>query len=186
MGFHTYPVARADELEEAAERYRYVSAEELVGDLSPGPTAVVADLGSGTGFYTDDVAPHVGHVHAVDVQPGMHARYREKGVPPNVSLVVAAADVLPFADDGLDAAFTTMSYHEFGGSAGAAELARAIRAGGRLVVFDWRAGGTGTVGPPVDERFAVEEAVEHLEHAGFGVEAASHRPETLRIVATAP
>jgi len=80
MGYHTFPVDRADALEDPG-RYRYCSREELLTMLEPSADGVVADLGSGTGFYADDVAPFVETLYAVDVQSPMHDRYREKGVP---------------------------------------------------------------------------------------------------------
>jgi ubiquinone/menaquinone biosynthesis C-methylase UbiE len=185
MGFHTFDAEQADRLERPG-RYRWVSAEELVGPLTETGAAVVADLGSGTGFYTDDAAAHVETVYGVDVQPEMHDRYREKGVPGNVELVASDVADLPFADGELDAAFSTMTYHEFAGPAAVAEVARVLRSGGRLVVFDWSADGDGDGGPPVDERFAVRDARDALGDAGFEIERASTRTETFVVVARAP
>jgi SAM-dependent methyltransferase len=163
MGFHTFDTDRAAELERPEVRYRWVSAEELIGPLAAADVEVIADLGSGTGFYTDDVAPHAATVYGVDVQPEMHDLYREKGVPKNVELVVSDVADLPFADGELDGAFSTMTYHEFASDAG-----------------------DGDGGPPTDERFAAADAVSALEAAGFEVVSASTRTETFGIVARAP
>jgi protein-L-isoaspartate O-methyltransferase len=67
MGYHTFDADRGDKLKDAQRRYRFFSAEELLWALSPDGDETVADLGSGTGFYTDDVAPAVDHVYAVDI-----------------------------------------------------------------------------------------------------------------------
>ncbi|WP_049926007.1 class I SAM-dependent methyltransferase [Halopiger goleimassiliensis] len=182
MGFHTYPIDRADALEDPS-RYRYCSREELLELLAPTSDAVVADLGSGTGFYSRDVAPCVGTLYAVDVQAAMHERHREAGIPANVEPVTAGIDALPFEDDELDAAFSTMSHHEYAADETMAELARVIRPDGRLVTVDWSADGAGEDGPPIDERFGVDEVVSHLEGAGFAVERAHDRPETLAVLA---
>ncbi|PHQ45658.1 SAM-dependent methyltransferase, partial [Halorubrum sp. C3] len=101
MGFHTFDADQAERLERPG-RYRWVSAEELVGPLVEADAEVVADLGSGTGFYTDDVAARVETVYGVDVQPEMHDQYREKGVPDGVELVTSDVADLPFADGELD------------------------------------------------------------------------------------
>ncbi|GAB7009263.1 class I SAM-dependent methyltransferase [Halorubrum trueperi] len=186
MGFHTFDVEKADRLERPDVRYRWVSAEEVIGGLDPSSDDVVADLGSGTGFYTNDVAPHVGAVYGVDVQDEMHALYREKGVPENVELVVSDVADLPFDDDALDGAFSTMTYHEFATPESVAELARVIRPDGRLAVFDWSADGDGDDGPPVGERYAASDAVEMLEGTGFDVEFESTRTETFAVVARSP
>ncbi|WP_327053713.1 class I SAM-dependent methyltransferase [Halomicrococcus gelatinilyticus] len=182
MGFHTFDAEKAEKLEDDS-RYRYVSREELVGSLDPSDDDVVADLGSGTGFYTDDVAPHVEQLYAVDVQEPMHDQYRKKGVPENVSLVTANVAELPFDDGELDGAFSTMTFHEFAGEDALAEVARVLADGGRLVVADWSGKGIGESGPPVDERFDVDEASEQLVDAGFTVEHGYERPETFFLVA---
>jgi ubiquinone/menaquinone biosynthesis C-methylase UbiE len=182
MGFHTFDVDRAASLDDEA-RYRYCSREELLSLLDPEPDATVADLGSGTGFYTDDVAPFVGTLYAVDVQPEMHALYREKGVPSNVELVAADVASLPFGDGELDAAFSTMVYHEFASDAALSELARVVRPGGRLLTVDWSRSGAGDDGPPTDERFGLGDAVSALEANGFAVSEATTRAETFVCVA---
>ena len=182
MGHHTFDATKADKLESAADRYRYVSREELLWGLAPDGDQTVADLGSGTGFYTDDVAPHVDRVYAVDVQEEMHDYYRRKGVPENVDLVTADVGDLPFADDRLDAAFSTMTYHEFAADDALDELARVVAPGGRLVVADWAATGAGADGPPVDERYATDEAVDAFSDRGFASVFEATRPETYLLV----
>ncbi|MFB6172222.1 MAG: class I SAM-dependent methyltransferase [Haloarculaceae archaeon] len=182
MGFHTYDVERASALEDPT-RYQYLSVDELLALFEPGLDQVVADLGSGTGFYTDDVAPYAQTVYAVDLQAEMHDRYREKGLPDNVDPVTAAVSDLPFADDELDGAFSTMTYHEFASEAALAELARVVRPGGRLGIGDWSAAGEGRTGPPTDERFAAAAVREGLEGAGFTVQRADERRETFVVSA---
>ncbi|MCU4925937.1 class I SAM-dependent methyltransferase [Halobacteria archaeon AArc-dxtr1] len=182
MGFHTFPVERADALEDPS-RYRFCSREELLEMLALDTGDVVADLGSGTGFYSRDVAPFVDTVYAVDVQEEMHEYHREVGVAAGVELVTAGVDALPFADDELDGAFSTMTHHEYADEETMAELARVIRPDGRLVTVDWSADGTGEDGPDVDERFGVGEVVAQIEDAEFVVERVHDRPETLAVVA---
>ena len=196
MGFHTYDVDRADGLEDDS-RFRYLSTDELLALFDPRdgradderePLGAVADLGSGTGFYTDEVAPYVDRVYAVDAQPEMHDYYREKGAPDAVEFVTAGIADLPFADGDLDGAFSTMTYHEFADvaareedapeDAALAELARVLRPGARLGIADWTRNGEGREGPPREERFALADAVGALEANGFAVEYADERRET--------
>jgi ubiquinone/menaquinone biosynthesis C-methylase UbiE len=183
MGFHTFDAGRAEKLERA-RRYRFLSSEELLWALSLEAGDTVADLGSGTGFYTDEVAPHAGRVVGVDVQAAMHDYYREKGVPANVELVTSGVSDLPLPDGSLEAAFATMTYHEFASSEAHAELARVLTAGGRLVLGDWAATGNGDEGAPLDERFSATEATQALRAHGFQVTHSAVRPETFLLVAS--
>lgn len=174
---HTFDVENADRLEDVS-RYRYCSREELIALLDPEPGDRVLDAGSGTGFYTREIAPFAGTVLGVDLQPGMHERFLENGVPANVSLLAADLEAVPLAESCVDAAFTTMTFHEIATGSALAELARAIRPGGRFAVVDWSANGDGESGPPLGERTTAREAASMLESAGFEAERAEERPET--------
>lgn len=182
MGFHTYPTDRADELEDAS-RFAYCSVDELLALFGASDGQVVADVGSGTGFYTDELAPYVDAVYAVDVQAAMHELYREKGLPPNVEPVTAEADDLPFSDGALDAVVSTFTYHEFATDDALAELARVLGSGGRVGVADWSAEGRGEEGPSTAERFAAADARAAFEDAGFTVTRAEERRETFVLAA---
>ena len=184
MGFHTFSVESASKLEDPG-RYRYCSRDELIQLIEPESDHRVADFGSGTGFYTDDVAPFVGRVYGVDVQVAMHELYREKGVPDNVELVTSAVESLPFEDDYLDGGFSIMTHHEYASDEAFAELARVLKPGARLVTIDWSRDGTGEEGPSFEERFGIEEVVGQLERAGFEIASIGDRPETLAVVAVA-
>jgi ubiquinone/menaquinone biosynthesis C-methylase UbiE len=180
---HTFDPAMADRLEDAS-RYRYCSRDELIALLDPDPDDLVADVGSGTGFYTRDVAPHAGRVLGLDVQPAMHDLFRENGVPGNVSLLAADADALPLADGALDGAFATMTFHEIATERALSELRRVLASGGRFATVDWSAAGEGETGPPVGDRQSAGSAAAMLETAGFSIERAEERPETFALVAT--
>jgi ubiquinone/menaquinone biosynthesis C-methylase UbiE len=177
MGFHTFDAAAADRLSDP-ERYQWCSVEELLTLLAPHEDATVLDLGSGTGFYTDDVARRAGTVVAVDVQAAMHAQYRDAGMPSNVRPVTAAVGALPLSSDSADAVFSTMTYHEFADDAAMAEIARVLRPGGRLLTVDWSRQGAGVAGPPTEERYDLSHAVEAATDVGLTVDHAVSRTET--------
>jgi len=185
MGHHTFDADRASELEAPEQRYCVLSADELHWAVDPSPDDVVVDLGSGTGFYTDDIAPDADTVYAVDLQPEMHDYYREKGVPNNVELVTAPVDDMPLDTDSTDTAFSTMTYHEFASAAAIEEIRRVLVSGGRLVIADWSADGEGERGPPIEERYALTDAVATLREHGFDTEFEAARPETFLLIATA-
>lgn len=182
MGFHTFPVERADALDDPA-RYRYCSREELIDMMDPSPDDLVADLGSGTGFYTADVAPFVGKVYAIDIQEAMHELHREHGIPSNTELVTSELSDIPIDNDQIDLAFSIMTHHEYVDDPTMIEIGRIIRPGGRLITVDWSKNGSGEEGPPLDERFTTKAVVEHLESAGFTIETTRTRPETMAVSA---
>lgn len=179
---HTFDPANADRLDDIS-RYRYCSRDELVGHIDPPPDGTVLDLGSGTGFYTTDVASIANCVYGVDVQPTMHHLFEENGIPPNVGLLTAEIENLPLRTGTIDGAFSTMTFHEFAVPAAVAEIARVLRPGSRFVNIDWSRAGLGEAGPPLDERQDADSARELVESAGFEVTIADERVETFVLVA---
>jgi len=165
------------------DRFQWCSGEELRYHLDPGPDWAVVDLGSGTGFYTGEVAPLVDTVYAVDILEEMHDLYREKGLPSNVVPVTAAFDDLPFDDGELDGAIAVKTFHHELDAA-VDEVARVLRPGARFVVVDWSATGAGTRTPPVEEDyFDLATVQSRLLEAGFAVRTAQERWETFLVVA---
>lgn len=181
---HRFDPDASAKLEEV-ERYRYLSRDELVSALDPDPSDVVVDVGSGTGFYTREIAPFVSEVIALDLQPSMHRQFAAHGVPSTVSQVIAKASHLPLNRGSVDGAYSTMTFHEYD-PGGIEEIFQALRPGGRFVVADWSAEGSGDRGPPVSSRAGPAEAAETVERAGFEIEAVRGRPETFLIVAMRP
>lgn len=181
---HRFDPEAASVLEDT-DRFRYLSRDELVGALTVGPTDIVVEIGSGTGFYTREIAPFVGTLYAVDMQPAMHRAFAANGLPDNVTQVLAKADTLPFRSETIDAVYATMTFHEFDQGA-PAELYRVLAGGGRLVLVDWTATGSGERGPPLEVRSDMTAASETVEQAGFEITAARSRPETFRIEAVRP
>jgi ubiquinone/menaquinone biosynthesis C-methylase UbiE len=173
---------KADYLEDPIQ-YRYLSAEEVYALLDPEPDWTIADLGSGTGFFTDVVAPLVDKVYAVDLHEAMHNAYREKGVPENVELVTSDVSDMPFDDTLFDAALSLRTFHH-GVEDSLDEIKRVLRPSGRFVVVDWSATGAGerNRGPDREECFDLATAQSLLLEAGFEIRSACERRETFAIV----
>lgn len=184
MGFHTFDPEMADKLEDPM-RFRFCSREELLESLPRDPDARILDVGSGTGFYTSELAPLLGTVIGMDLEPTMHQQFLANGKPENVSLVTATATLLPFGTASFDGAFSTMTFHESTDENSIAELARVLRPDARVVIVDWSATGRGTSGPPLSERFDAANAREYLQDAGFEICQTNERSETFKVVATA-
>lgn len=66
-------------------------AETVRSILRLDPTMRIMDFGSGTGLLLEQIAPHVGHITAVDVSPSMNGQLRAKlnQLPCGVDIVEA-------------------------------------------------------------------------------------------------
>ena len=159
-GDKTFPAHKADMLNDE-RRLASLSEEELLGLLDLHGEENVADLGSGTGFYTDRIAARTtGTVYAVELQPEMQARHRERGVPSNVSLVLSDIEDLPLGPGSIQRAVSINALHEAHSPEGLAQVARALSAGGLFVVVDWRrAPEAASRGPRLEHRLTKEEAL---------------------------
>lgn len=173
---------RIQKIDDAAAAFRYCSGEELRSFLDPGPDWRVADLGSGTGRYTSELAPVAGYVLAVDVRREMHRYHRQKGLPANVTPLLADFQRLPLPDDTLDGAVSMRTYHHDFEPA-MPEVARVLRPGGRLVIVDWSGTGAGERETPVEEEYLDLATVQaDLIEADFRIVRAEERRETFVVI----
>ncbi len=112
--------------------------EALARELGRG--ARVLDLGCGGGHVSYRTAPHVAEVVACDVTPAMLEAVAEaaagRGLG-NVSVRLAAAEALPFADASFDAVLCRFTAHHWGDlEAGLRQARRVLRRGGSFVLAD--------------------------------------------------
>jgi precorrin-6B methylase 2/mono/diheme cytochrome c family protein len=106
--------------------------------------ATVADVGSGTGYYTWRLAERVGpsgKVYAVDVQQSMldltRAAVAEHKLS-NVEYVLATDSSPRLPERSVDLVFIAYAYHEFGDpDAMMAGIRRALKPGGRVVILEY-------------------------------------------------
>lgn len=135
----------------------------------------VADIGAGTGYFAIPLAHRVGStgtVRAVDFQPDMLARFREKlshpGVPQNIVPLHGDAARTQLPDGSSDLAFMANIWHELDDhGAVLAEVRRILRPGGALAILDWRKDLAPPPGPPTDHRIAVADVCRTLTDHGW-------------------
>jgi arsenite methyltransferase len=105
-------------------------------NLHPQDTAV--DLGAGTGFLSQGLAPLVARLHVIDHSPEMLAVARENlSAFENVTYHLAEGNDIPLPDDSADAVLANMYlHHVIDPQAAIEEIVRVLRPGGHLVISD--------------------------------------------------
>ncbi len=129
-------------LEDLYQRRDYVRRRELaLAELAAAPGERILDAGCGSGIYVEDLLGQVGAdgaVTGVDASPAMLAiaAQRLRGHD-NVELHEATLTPLPVADGEFDAALSVQVLEYVPEIAAAlAEIHRALRPGGRVVIWD--------------------------------------------------
>lgn len=104
----------------------------------------VADVGSGSGYFTFRLANAVGprgKVFAADIDPGMNAYVRERARDEgrkNIDVIHAEQDDPSLPPSGVDMIFSVNTYHFLGsGTAYFARAGKYLRPGGRVVIIDF-------------------------------------------------
>jgi len=166
---------KADKLEDET-RYRILSQEELFGETVEGK---VIDIGSGTGFFTDNIAEKAESVYAVDFQEGMHKYYRDKGIPENVELIHSKASEIEVKADQI---ISILSLHEINLEESLEKFHEILPQNGELVIWDWSVNALTDDIPPRDKMYTAEEASNKVSEK-FKVVLAEERRNTFKIKA---
>lgn len=118
------------------------AATQLWLDLfaAHGPSARPAtalDLGSGTGRFSPLLAQVFGGpVFGVEPSDRMREVAAEQSAHPAVSYLAGRAEAIPLETDSVDVVLTCLSFHHVRDrAAGAAEIARVLRPGGRYISY---------------------------------------------------
>ncbi len=106
------------------------------------PGGQLLDLGGGTGDLGLGVGRALGaEVIVADVTPEM---LRRVSPHPSISVRLTAAEALPFPDGHFDALLCSDAFHHFRDQdAAAKEMARVVRLGGGVLIFEFRRTGPG-------------------------------------------
>lgn len=150
--------------------------ELLIDALQIRRGASVADVGSGTGYFTWRLAEQVGpkgKVFAVDVQQSM-LDLTKKAVAAhklaNVEYVLANDDSPRLPERSVDLVFIAYAYHEFGDpDAMMAGIRRALKPGGRVVILEYAKESNIAPASPL-HKMSFEEIRRELEPMGFVVD----------------
>jgi ubiquinone/menaquinone biosynthesis C-methylase UbiE len=131
---------------------------------------IVADIGSGTGYFTIRLAKlaTVAKVYAADIEPSMGEYVRKRAVAAglhNVVAVQAAADTSNLPEP-VDLALIVDTYHHIGDrEVYFRKLAKSLKPGGRVAIIDFRP--DSPEGPPKEFRFPPEKFKAEMAKAGY-------------------
>lgn len=148
-------------------------------DVAPGTT--VADIGAGSGYFTERLARLVGpagRVYASDIQPGM-LRLIEQRIArerlTNVTVVLGEPANPRLPDASLDLAVMVDVYHElWEPQTVLAHIRKALKPNGRLVLVEYK-GEDPAVPILPTHKMTVAQAKIELEHEGFVLTSADSR-----------
>lgn len=168
---HGDPAAYIKALEDPA-RDAYQKPHEVIEALALKPGEIVADIGSGSGYFTLRMARHVGdtgHVYGVDVNADMirhlNERIRDAGVL-NVSTILARPDdpLLPQPVDQF--VIVDVWHHVEDQPKYLGLMKRHLKPGGQVVMIDFHKRDL-PVGPPLAMKIAREDLIAQMTAHGF-------------------
>jgi ubiquinone/menaquinone biosynthesis C-methylase UbiE len=130
---------------ESESRDIYAKRREITRTVGLRPGDAVADIGAGTGLFSELFASEVGPkgtVYAVDIGPVfvkyINERAKRHGLDRIIKTVLNKEDSTELPADSIDVAFLCDTYHHFEHPAKMlASIHRALRPGGRLVLVDF-------------------------------------------------
>lgn len=160
---------------EGAERDAWQMPDRVTAALELAPGMTVADIGSGTGYFSRRFAAAVGPtgtVFAADVEPAMaaYARRRadEEGQA-NLTPVLASYDDPRLPDGTVDLVFVCNTWHHIEDRVDyARRLIVDLAPAGRVAIVDFLPGEL-PVGPGPEHKLSAEEVAAELIAAGFSL-----------------
>jgi len=160
---------------EGFDRDEWQHPEEVIQTLSITPGDQVADLGSGSGYFTfrlaDAVGP-TGRVYAVDVNTDMNAdlaeRVKDKGYQ-NIEVLLAQLNDPGLPDNSINLIFSSNSYHHFENRITYfANVRKYLLPQGRIAIIDFN--GEGWL-QQIIGHYTSDEVIQHeLQEAGYTLE----------------
>jgi ubiquinone/menaquinone biosynthesis C-methylase UbiE len=168
---HGDPAAYIAALEDP-KRDAYQKPHEVMQALDVREGEVIADIGSGSGYFTIRLAHHVGahgRVYAVDISPDMirhlHTRVRDLELL-NVSPILALADD-PLLPQAVDRFVLVDVWHHIENRVGyLARMKKHLKPGGQVVMIDFHKREL-PVGPPSSMKIAREDLLQQMRGNGF-------------------
>jgi len=131
---------------------------------------IVADLGYGSGFFTNPRSKKVKKVYGIDVQKGMlnflEVKIRRLKIE-NIEPLLSTENEIPLENDRLDLLLLMNTLHEFDDRERMVlQINRVLKQGGIAVIADLKKKDTG-FGPPLAVRLSKQQAMDLFEKRSF-------------------
>jgi len=145
---------------------------EVIVALGLAPDAVVADVGSGTGYFAARLAHRVpkGRVYGVDTEPGMVKHLADRATREGMKNVTAVAGKPgdPRLPEKADLVILVDVYHHVENREQYfRQLQKSLRPGGRVAIIDFRM--DSPEGPPKSARIAPDRVKAEMKRAGYAL-----------------
>jgi SAM-dependent methyltransferase len=152
------------------KRDTWQKPHEVIQALAPKPDAVIADVGSGTGYFAVRLANMVpkGRVYGVDVEPDMvkYLAERAKREERDNVVAIAGAPDDPRLPEKADLILMVDVFHHINDRARYFRNLRAsLKPGSRIAIIDFRM--DSPEGPPKAARIAPQRVIAELDGAGY-------------------
>jgi len=153
------------------KRDEWQKPDAVVAALDIGETAVVADIGAGTGYFAVRMAKHRPNakIIAVDVEPDMVAYIKERAQHvgcKNIETQLVSADEGVKLGEPADLIIVVDTYHHIGEREKYfITLAQSLKPDGRLAIIDFKL--DSPEGPPAEHRIPPEKIKDELASAGY-------------------
>jgi ubiquinone/menaquinone biosynthesis C-methylase UbiE len=148
--------------------------DRVIAALNLKPGQIVADIGSGTGYFSVRLAKSAAapKVYGADIEPSMVAYLRERAAKEglhNVIAVQASADQANLPEP-VDLVLIVDTYHHIGDrEAYFRKLGKSLKPGGRVAIIDFKP--DSPEGPPKEFRFPPEKFKSEMAKAGYKLSA---------------
>jgi ubiquinone/menaquinone biosynthesis C-methylase UbiE len=144
----------------------------LIWKLAPHTMSTLADIGTGSGLYAKYFAEKNKNlqIYALDIEPDMLSYIKAHTKPDVLSrftLIKMPETSIPLEDNTIDAVLMINVLHEFQSVPDMLkEVKRILNPGGTVIISDWHKKDT-KMGPPVEHRISLQEAISCLSQCRF-------------------
>jgi arsenite methyltransferase len=146
------------------KRDEWQKPHEVVQALGLRSDEAIADIGAGTGYFSQRFARHAAKVYAVDIEPKLLEKIKASD---KIQTVVATSDDPKLKPSSIDTVFfCNVLHHIDNRSAYWAKVAAALKPDGRIVVLEFHKKAL-PVGPGPGMKIDQAVMIEELKAAGF-------------------